>query len=851
MLPNDAGQLYTRKQLSRSLEGIWQYPLTVVQAPMGYGKTTAVREFLRGCQARVLWQTVFDSSAAAFWVGFSRLLGRLDPACGRSLAALGVPGDGLLREEAVELIGAVQFPAPTVIVVDDYHLLSSVAIDRFFQRLIRADIPGLHIVIASRSRFGETTAELALKGQCLLLDKQHFELTADETAEYCKERGVRLKPGETAFLHSRTEGWISAVYLYVLDYRQTGRLDQQPASLYELIDKVVYQPCSAEMKEFLTAICIFDTFTLAQAEYMWPKGNAADLLARLTAENAFIAFDHASQSYSLHNILTGFLRRIFDRQDVETRRAAWRTAGEWYRSAGELNPAMDYFYKAAAFEQLMDTIDVTGFYTFARQPKEARRAYFRECPPEIRARHPGAGLALAYDLLVTSETALFADQCREVSGHIDAAPGMDEATRRQLRGTLEIFKGYAAYNDLDATVGHYKAAWELLKGRAEYIDARGSVTMGSPSVLYHYYRESGRLEATVGTLIAEAPGYFRLSGGHGAGVEYVMEAERHYNRGDFDNAEIVAHKALHIATVKRQASVILGADFLLMRLALLRGDWDYVQNSLRQAREIIKQQATFTYLHTLDMIEGFVFACLNRGERIPAWIAEGELPDTIYVTCHAFCHMIRAKALLIAGRHRELAGIAGQLAAAAGHFPNLLALIYIRICEAAALDRLARRQDALAALGQAVDLAAPDGVIMPFVENGEDIAELLAELQTAGPQQDFIAGIRGLYPPVAAKWRAIAANLSGTGSRPRLTEREAAVAELVAAGLSNKAVGKTLNIAEDTVKKTLKKIFRKLGASNRAALARIVAEQRTGLENPACAELATAQAVGCTYVNRN
>lgn len=825
---NDFRQLYTRKPLSHSLQRIWEYPLTVVQAPMGYGKTTAVREFLSGCQAQVLWQTVFDSSAAAFWSGFNRLLARLDPDCGRRLAALGVPGDSLLREEAIELVGAVKFPAPTVIVVDDYHLLSSTAADRFFERLVQAEIPGLHIVIVSRSSFGENTAELALKGYCLLLDRQVFELTPAETAEYCKLRGIRLKPEEAAFLQEYTEGWISAVYLCVLGYRQTGRIEQQSASLHELVDKVVYQPCSAEMKEFLAAICVFDTFSLAQAEHMWPNGNATDLLARLTSENAFIAFDHASQSYSMHNILTGFLRRIFDLQDLETRRAAWRMAGEWYRSQGDYNLAMDYFYQAADFEQLMDAIETAGFYTFARQPKETRRAYFRECPPAIRARYPGAGLALAYDLLVANESAAFVDQCREVSGHIASAPGLDDRTRRQLRATLEIHNGYAAYNDINATVRHYKAAWELLQGPAEFVDNRGSATMGSPSVLYHYYRESGRLAATVRTMIAEGPSYFRLTGGHGAGMEYVMEAEHYYNRGDYDNAEIVVHKALHIAKAKRQPSVILCAAFLRMRLALLRGDWAYVQNSLWRAREIIKQQATFTYLHTLDMCEGFVFACLGQGERIPAWIAAGELPDTLYVTCHAFCHMIRAKALLIAGRHRELAGIAGQLIAAAGLFPNLLAQVYIYICDAAALARLDRQRDALGSLWRAVNLAAPDGVVMPFVENGEYIAGLFDALQTEGPHRDFIARIRELYPPVIDKWSAIAAELSGAGGRPRLTARETAVAELVAAGLSNKAIGKTLNIAEDTVKKTLKKTFRKLGVSNRAALARIVAEQRTG-----------------------
>ena len=49
--------IYKRKLLNQSLTDIWTYPLTVVEAPMGYGKTTAVREFLKASDAQVLWQT--------------------------------------------------------------------------------------------------------------------------------------------------------------------------------------------------------------------------------------------------------------------------------------------------------------------------------------------------------------------------------------------------------------------------------------------------------------------------------------------------------------------------------------------------------------------------------------------------------------------------------------------------------------------------------------------------------------------------------------------------------------------------------------------------------------------------
>ncbi len=35
-----------RARVNRALESIFDYPMTIVEAPIGYGKTTAVREFL-------------------------------------------------------------------------------------------------------------------------------------------------------------------------------------------------------------------------------------------------------------------------------------------------------------------------------------------------------------------------------------------------------------------------------------------------------------------------------------------------------------------------------------------------------------------------------------------------------------------------------------------------------------------------------------------------------------------------------------------------------------------------------------------------------------------------------------
>ena len=52
----------------------------------------------------------------------------------------------------------------------------------------------------------------------------------------------------------------------------------------------------------------------------------------------------------------------------------------------------------------------------------------------------------------------------------------------------------------------------------------------------------------------------------------------------------------------------------------------------------------------------------------------------------------------------------------------------------------------------------------------------------------------------------------------RLTPRESEISELVAQGLTNRAIGKALGITENSVKQALKRMFRKLKVSSRAEM---------------------------------
>jgi LuxR family maltose regulon positive regulatory protein len=154
----------------------------------------------------------------------------------------------------------------------------------------------------------------------------------------------------------------------------------------------------------------------------------------------------------------------------------------------------------------------------------------------------------------------------------------------------------------------------------------------------------------------------------------------------------------------------------------------------------------------------------------------------------------------------------------------VLGQIYSYIYLASAYMRVAQHDDALAAVKQALDLATPDKVYMPFVENCDYIKPVLAILQFHISYQEHILVILGLYKAYQKSVAQII-KVYQDDNKPALAEREIEIALLAAEGFSNKEIGETLFITANTVKTTLKRVFEKLEINSRALLKTYFDEQ--------------------------
>jgi LuxR family transcriptional regulator, maltose regulon positive regulatory protein len=175
------------------------------------------------------------------------------------------------------------------------------------------------------------------------------------------------------------------------------------------------------------------------------------------------------------------------------------------------------------------------------------------------------------------------------------------------------------------------------------------------------------------------------------------------------------------------------------------------------------------------------------------------------------------RALGLLGRLHELAREQGRLGS----------VIEVRALHALALHAAGDGQGALHALTEALVLAAPEGWLRVFVDEGPPMAALLGRL-VAAKHPALLAPDGGVSPEYLRRLRA-AFGQAGTPLTPPpgraasvipglvepLTDRELEVLQLLAAGTSNRQIADELVVTVETVKKHVSHLLDKLGAANR------------------------------------
>ena len=839
---------YFSPRLLAALTGILSSPLTVIEAPMGYGKTVAVREFLRRENLAVIWVSVLDSPDGAFWRSLCREFERLPETAetARALRRLGppfAPDDAARRDAALELLESLDFARPTVLVVDDVHLLASApSCVRFFQILARQAMSNLHIVLTTRHFQTDDALLSDLKGELARLGPALLAFSEEDIRAYCALCGLKVSPEQIRALHGATGGWVSGVYLHCRHYAQHGSFslpafarsftlpspqssslsspqyseNELPPDMAALLEEQLYRPLSPDVRDMLFALCPLEQFTLPQADFCCGTDTRAALEA-LVRQNSFVRRREGSGVYTVHAIFRSLLLRLFRALPREQRQAVHRRCGDWFAAEDEFIPAMEHYHAARDFERALSVMERDMARHLVTESAAFFARLFQDCPEEVLSRHPRAAFKHALAALSASDFPAFADRCRWLARYCAALDEAHPATP-VLRGELEMLLALAEYNDIAAMSVRHRRAWELLGRPTGLYPPESTWSMGCPSVLFMFHRESGNIREEVRLMRECMPHYYKAAAWHGAGGELLFEAEALYMAGDFTEALRLCRQAETVAALHGQLCNTLCALFLRARLALARKNTSTACAAVREMRDLITKKQDYFLLHTAEVCAARLSGLLRRPDEIPAWVHEGR-GERMYAFAQGDFRLAQGRALLLAGDAAAVLGLFHALLQTPLFDKHRLFFIYAHIFLAAAHAMLDAREKALESLRAALDAALPDDVLMPFVENADLVLLLLLAPQETR-HEDGVRRILALAEP----WLR---HLGLPGTRASeipfgLSVKQYEIARLAAEGRTGPEIACRVGLGLNTVKTHLKTVYRKCGANNRPELRRLL-----------------------------
>jgi LuxR family transcriptional regulator, maltose regulon positive regulatory protein len=861
------------------------YPLTLMSAPAGFGKTKLLAQWAKVTGLPVAWISLDenDNDPAHFWTYVLTALDALHPGMVRHLLPSSSPAkftaSALLLSNIINALSLI--PDPVFLILDDYHAIhkENHAIHDHVAYLLEYLPPHDHVIISSRVDPPLPLARYRVRGQLNEIRTGDLRMTLDESTLFLSCMGISLSSDEMAFLDKHIEGWVTGWQLAALSLQRcadlAGWVDTfSGANRYvgDFLTEEVLNCLSPHTLTFLMQTALLERFSASLCEAVTGMENCQAILLQLEQENLFIEpLDEQRRWYRYHPLFAGALLARLNQAHADEISEYYRRASVWCGEHGFIVEAAQYAHKTGDLHHVAVVMNASYDLFLQRGEVRALMHWLSLLPDAVLADWPYLCAIKGHLLPFSLRQESMDEYIRHAEARLASAPPGEQSV---LHGEMLVLRAALAMGQNDANtslgllkqaeeyfssgrvyypylmldlgfvyqlVGDLTAAGEIFDTLLQRHDVQGNVYLrcASGARLAALRFAQGRLSDVIQISHDVLP----FAEHHVVGSFYLVLGQALYERNDLAGA----HRALQAFVNRHPVPALLAVAYSMQALICeVQGDSQRAGQLMEWA--LMKQEenmwpaisATQINQVRLWMLQDNL-AVLDDWAGSHATRMETMNPAQLTATQRIYEDILRVRLCLLRGHTREALALLSMSLKTALAEGRRLFVTEILILRALVCDALGDQDAAARYMQRALALAEPEEYVRVFVDNGTRVKQLLLGTQLQ-QSTDFLKKILAAFgsigesQPAIPRARAVKTVKTVTQISQALFEplsvREIQILQLLAQGLSNGELAQKLVIAVGTVKRHLSNIFQKLGVQSRTqAVARAAALDLVRLSN--------------------
>ncbi|ATG74196.1 transcriptional regulator MalT [Zobellella denitrificans] len=869
-----------RPRLLALLDQAGHYPLILLHCPAGYGKTTLAAQWTADHE-HLGWYSLDESDNDPQRFGHY-LIAALAQATGGSCPKTLAMAEKRQFSKLNTLFGQLfeelaGWHTPTLLVLDDYHLLREEQIHEGLRFFLRHMPESFSLLVVSRTQPPLGIANLRVREQLFEIDSRQLAFNHQETGQFFQQRlTLPLAEADTAQLCDDVEGWATALQLIALSSRQ-GHLEPRQsarrlaglnqAHLRDYLEEEVLDKVEPATLDFLLRCSVLRSLNAELANRLTAREDGQSVLENLERQGLFTQrLDAEGVWFRFHPLFTQFLVHQREREQPGLGPQLHGLAARAWLEQGFPVEALYHCLAANDPAQLQQLLLAQGWSLFHGGELRLLEQSLGQLPEACLLRSPDlvllrAWLAQSRHRYPEVELQLGRAERAMATEGLPLAPG-DRAEFQALRAQVAINAGQPhqalalaeeALARLPADRSHSRVVATTVTG--EVYHCLGQLTRALPVMQQceAMARRYGIYHQALWALLQQseillAQGYLQ------AAFEiqdraFELVQEQHlgqiplhefllYLRSRvlwswhrLDEAESAARRGLEVLedlSPQRQ----LKCKTMLVKISLVRGDLDNARVHLQHCEQLLQEDHFhMDWVASVDQTRLLLWQLTGDEAALRRWLAGARTPegDANHFQQAQWRNLARAQ--MLAGDPDTALAILGQRSDSARRLQLVSDLNRNLILQAHLHLRRGEPCPARQCLLEALTLANRTGFVSHFILEGEALGQLLRQLvqEHALDELSLHRAQRLLKELNQHQHRhrsahfdeALVEKLLTHPQVPELvrtsplTQREWQVLGLIYAGYSNEQIAAELDVAATTIKTHIRNLYQKLGINHR------------------------------------